>query len=157
MILKWDLTSQVDKINLAKVGIEFQKDNLFYENINLIAATNENGQQIFPFKPLSKELNLHKHDLFERNFRLSAYIQDKIEFESLIINVGLRFDMFNPQGKVPTDLEDPNIYNPFKLEHIYQDLNNDGLIGIDEQTDLNKLSLIERESFWYTKPKLKQD
>lgn len=156
MILKWDLTSQVDKINLAKVGIEFQKDNLFYENINLIAATNENGQQIFPFKPFIQGIESPQHDLFERNpFRLSAYIQDKIEFESLIINVGLRFDMFNPQGKVPTDLEDPNIYNPFKLEHIYHDLNNDGLIGIDEQTDLNKLSLIERESFWYTKTKVK--
>ena len=29
-----------------------------------------------------------------RNF--SAYIQDKIEYDNLIINVGLRFDYFDP-------------------------------------------------------------
>jgi outer membrane receptor for ferrienterochelin and colicin len=156
MILKWDLISQIDKINLSKIGIEFQTDKLFYENINLIAATNENGQQIYPFQPFIQGIESPQHDLFERNpFKLSAYVQDKIEFESLIINVGLRFDMFNPQGKMPTDQEDPNIFNPFKLEHIYRDLNNDGLIGIDEQTGANKFSLAERESFWFTKTEIK--
>jgi hypothetical protein len=50
---------------------------------------------------------------------------------------------------VPVDLEDPNIFNPFKLNHIYKDLNNDGVIGLAEQTDNNRFTLAEREAFWY--------
>ena len=150
LILKWDLTSQIDKINLAKVGVEYQTDNLYYENVTLVPAVAENGQQIIPFQPYIQGTESPQHDLFERNpYRFSAYIQDKIEFESLIINVGVRFDLFNPNGKMPVDKEDPNIYNPFKLEHIYHDTNNDGLIGLDEQTDDNKLTMEEKESFWY--------
>ncbi len=156
MIFKWDITSQVDKINLAKIGVEFQTDKLFYENINLIAEVGANGQQVFPFKPFIQGIESPQHDLFEREpLKFSAYIQDKIEFESIIINVGFRFDLFDPRGKIPLDKEDPNIYNPFKQEHIYHDLNNDGLIGTDEQTDANRFTLAERESFWYKETTIK--
>lgn len=156
LILKWDLTSQVDKINLAKIGAEAQFDKLFYDNLTLIPQVMENGQQVVPFKPSIPSIESPQHDRFERTpFKFSAYIQDKIEFESLIINVGVRFDMFDPHGKIPADPEDPNIYNPVKLEHIYHDINGDGKIGIDEQTDENKFSVSERESFWYKKASIK--
>ena len=156
LILKWDITSQFDKINLAKIGVEYQRDKLFYENINLVAKTGANGQQIFPFEPFIQGIESPQHDLFERNpTKFSAYIQDKIEFESLIINVGIRFDLFDPQGKIPVDPEDPNIYNPFKLEHIYHDLNNDGLVGLDEQTIVNEFTLAEKQAFWYKKTTVK--
>ena len=156
LILKWDLTSQIDKINLAKIGVEYQQDKLFYENINLVAKTGANGQQVYPFEPYIQGIESPQHDLFERNpVRFSAYIQDKIEFESIIVNVGLRFDLFDPRGKIPIDKEDPNIYNPFKYEHIYHDLNKDGLIGLDEQTDANKFTLAEKEAFWYKETTVK--
>lgn len=155
-ILKWNFTSQVDKINLAKVGVETQFDKLFYENITLIPATDASGKQLVPFVPYIQGIESPQHDRFERTpFKFSAYIQDKIEFESLIINVGLRFDLFNPNGKIPVDQSDPNIYNPFKLEHIYKDLNNDGKIGLNEQTDANKFSLAEKEAFWYKNASVK--
>ena len=155
-ILKWDLTSQIDKINLVKIGVEYQNDKLFYENINLVAKVGGDGQQIVPFEPHIQGIESPQHDLFERNpLKFSAYIQDKFESESIIVNIGLRFDLFDPQGKIPIDKEDPNIYNPFKLEHIYHDLNNDGLIGLDEQTVANKLTLAERETFWYKETTIK--
>ncbi|MCX6152425.1 MAG: carboxypeptidase-like regulatory domain-containing protein [Ignavibacteriales bacterium] len=156
IIAKWDFTSQIDRINLTKLGLEIQTDKVFYENINLIPAVNTNGQQLVPFVPFIQGIESPQHDRFERSpFKFSAYIQDKIEFESLIINVGLRFDLFNPNGQVPADPEDPNIYNPFKQEHIYKDLNGDGKIGLDEQTDVNKLTVAEREAFWYKKASVK--
>ena len=156
MILKYDLTSQIDKINLTKIGIEYQNDKLFYENINLVAKVGANSEQIFPFQPFIQGIESPQHDLFNRNpIKFSAYVQDKIEFESIIVNVGLRFDLFDPRGKIPLDKEDPNIFNPFKLEHIYHDLNNDGLIGLDEQTDANRLTLSDRENFWYKETTVK--
>jgi outer membrane receptor protein involved in Fe transport len=155
-ILKWDLTSQIDKINLVKIGVEYQNDKLFYENINLVAKVGGDGQQIVPFEPHIQGIESPQHDLFERNpLKFSAYIQDKFESESIIVNIGLRLDLFDPQGKIPIDKEDPNIYNPFKLEHIYHDLNNDGLIGLDEQSDANKLTFAEREDFWYKETTIK--
>lgn len=155
-ILKWDLTSQINKTNLVKIGIEYQSDKLFYENINLVAKVEGDGQQIVPFETYIQGIESPQHDLFERNpLKFSAYIQDKFESESIIVNIGLRLDLFDPQGKIPIDKEDPNIYNPFKLEHIYHDLNNDGLIGLDEQSDANKLTLAEREDFWYKETTIK--
>lgn len=149
-IARWDLTSQIDKINLAKTGLEIQYDKLFYENINIIPAVNANGQQIVPFLPFIQGIESPQHDRFERKpFKLSAYIQDKIEFESVIINIGLRYDMFDPNGKIPLVPSDPNIYNPVKLEHTYKDVNGDGKIGLDEQAESNRFTLSERESFWY--------
>ena len=156
MILKWDLTSQINKTNMVKTGVEFETDNLFYENINLIPEVNANGQQVVPFVPLIQGTESPQHDRFDRNpFKFSLYAQDKIEFASLIVNLGLRFDSFNPNGEVPVDPQDPNIYNPFKQEHIYRDLNGDGKIGLDEQIDANKLTLAERQSFWYKKTTVK--
>jgi len=155
-ILKWDLTSQIDKMNLIKVGVEYQNDKLFYENVNLVASVGPNGQPITPFVPFIQGIESPLHDLFERNpLRFSAYIQDKFESESFIVNVGLRLDLFDPQGRIPIDKSDPNIYNPFKLEHIYHDSNNDGLIGLDEQTDANRLTLAERTDFWYKETSIK--
>jgi len=155
-VLKWDLTSQVNKVNLAKAGIQFQSDKIEYENITLIPAVNDLGQQIVPFVPSIPGTDSPQHDSFERTpLNFSAYVQDKIEFESVIINVGLRFELFNPNGQLPVDPTDPDIYAPFKIEHIYHDLNNDGKISLDEQTDANKFTLAERESFWYKKTSVK--
>jgi outer membrane receptor for ferrienterochelin and colicin len=42
-----------------------------------------------------------------------------LEFKNIILNVGLRFDYFDANSVVPTDPNDPNIYSPFKNEHIY--------------------------------------
>ncbi|MBN2601081.1 MAG: TonB-dependent receptor [Candidatus Marinimicrobia bacterium] len=37
----------------------------------------------------------------------SAYIQDKMEFDEMVINFGLRFDYFDPQSVYPSDLRNP--------------------------------------------------
>lgn len=156
-IAKWDLTSQLNSIHLIKLGFEAQIDNIFYENINLQALQNANGQEVYPFKPYIPSRETSNHDLFERNpLKIASYLQDKIELESLIINVGLRFDLFDAKGKVPVDKSDPNVFNPLRLNHTYKDLNNDGDIGIDEQVESNKYSLDERESFWWKSTSVKK-
>ncbi len=40
-------------------------------------------------------------------FELSAYVQDKMEYDIMIINAGLRFDYFDPQSSYPSDLRNP--------------------------------------------------
>jgi outer membrane receptor protein involved in Fe transport len=156
IIGKWDLTSQINRYNLIKTGVEIQDDRVFYEYISLVPSKNASGQDIVPFVPLIQGIDSPTHDRFERRpFKAAAYLQNKIELENVIINLGLRFEIFDPRGKIPTDKEDPNIFNPFKLEHIYKDTNQDGKIGLDEQTGANEFTLQEREAFWYRNSTIK--
>ena len=57
-------------------------------------------------------------------------MQDKIEYDDVIINVGLRLDYFDSQGQVIVDPRDPNINVPLRPE-------------------MRDLSLAEREPFYY--------
>lgn len=43
---------------------------------------------------------------------LSAYIQDKIEYENVIVNLGLRFDLFDANAVVPRNPAEPYLGNP---------------------------------------------
>lgn len=155
-IAKWDLTSQVTKRHQMKTGLEFQFDRVYYNDITLIPKVDENGLQIEPFTPFIDDISTFTHNEFTRKpFKFAGYIQDKIEYESLIINLGLRYDYFDANGKIPADPEDPNIFNPFKLNNIYRDRNGNGVIDLDERTSDNELTLAERERYWYqnTTPK----
>jgi len=152
VITKWELTSQINAKHQIKTGVEIQKDEIQFDNFTIVPKENESGQQIEPFQPAILPISSPKHDLFiRRPMKYAAYIQDKIEYERLIINIGLRFDYFDANWKVPVDPEDPNIYNPFKLQHIYKDNNGDGVISIAEQVPENEYTLEERETFWYKK------
>jgi len=149
-IAKWDLTSQITKRHQVKLGVEFQSDKVYYNDITLIPKVDENGIQVEPFQPYIDDISTFTHNEFTRRpFKFAGYIQDKIEYESLIINLGLRYDYFDANGKIPRDPEDPNIFNPFKLNNIYRDTNGNGVIEIEERTDDNQLTVAEREKYWY--------
>ena len=150
IIGKINFTSQITKIHQIKTGVEVQKDEIDFEDITLNPARDESGQQIVPFQPEILPTSTPYHSLFKREpDKFAVYIQDKIEYENVIINIGLRYDYFHPNGKIPADPKDPNIYNPQKLNHIYKDLDGDGVISIAEQVEENEFSLEERQSFWY--------
>ncbi len=147
---KLDLTSQINRRHLLKTGLEIQTDQIDFENLTLIPATDANGQQITPFQPYILPVSTPNHSLFTRKpDKYAAYIQDKIEYDNVVINIGLRFDYFIANGKTPIDPQDPNINNPLKLNHIYKDLNADGVISIQEQVVENQYSMAEKQAFWY--------
>ncbi|MFH0882462.1 MAG: TonB-dependent receptor [bacterium] len=149
-IAKVDWTSQVNLQHQVKSGLDLQTDRIFYERFTLIPAVDANGQEIVPFQPSVLDVSEADHDRYVRTpWKFAGYVQDKIEFESVVINIGLRYDWFDPQGKIPNDAADPNIYRPLKLSHKYHDLNGDGTIDLAEQVPENEFSLAERESFWY--------
>lgn len=155
---KFDLTSQLNQRHQIKTGVEVKFDDVFMDDFTLVPATDENGQQIVPFQPAIRDPSQAGRSLLNRNpFTFAAYLQDKIEYESLIINVGLRFDLFNSRGEIPVDLTDPNIFNPFKLRNIYHDTNGDGVIGVAERTTDNEKTVEERRAEgWYRAASIKK-
>ncbi len=119
---KFDLTSQISKTHLIKLGTELRFYKLTMDDIALQARQSENGtEQIVPFMPYVPPVSTLYHDQYTRRPKeFSAYIQDKMEYKDIIFNLGLRFDYFDANHVVPADPTDPNIYDPFKYEHIYK-------------------------------------
>ncbi len=100
---KTDFTWQIDNINQIKSGLEFTKHKLKYEDFQIIVDATSN------FKPKMPEPGAFNFNTYESNpYQFAYYIQDKIEYDYLIVNLGLRFDYFEPDGKY---LKDPNKIN----------------------------------------------
>ena len=80
--LKGDLTYQIDRYNLVKAGVDFKLHEFDYFYISR------------PNNPNSRfEINYD-----QRPFEGAFYIQDKIEFETIILNLGLRYDFYDPKA-----------------------------------------------------------
>ncbi|MFQ5632273.1 MAG: TonB-dependent receptor plug domain-containing protein, partial [bacterium] len=98
--LKFDYLNQVNRNNELKFGFEWKYNDLHQEQIN-------NGDNKVPSRRINPPdagpfiTSGSIRDFYDRFPNTgSAYIQDKIEFESLIINAGLRFDRFDPGAQV---------------------------------------------------------
>lgn len=100
---KVDLTWQIDNINQIKTGIEFKQNQLKSKNFQIIvdAATD--------FKPTLPKNGAFNFNTYNVNpYQIATYLQDKIELNYLIVNIGVRFDYFQPDGKY---MKDPNKIN----------------------------------------------
>jgi len=118
---KFDLTSQVNRVNQVKAGFEFRSHELAYEQFEIRPKV-IGGEEIVPYEPDILPTSSIYHNQYNRKpIEFSAYIQDKVELKSLILNIGLRYDYFDAKYVVPADPSDPNIYDPIKNENIYKD------------------------------------
>jgi len=119
---KFDLTSKVSNVHQIKFGAELILHELSLDAYNLQAKRYEDrDEQIVPFVPDIPPISTVYHDQYTRKPReFSAYLQDKIELQNLIMNIGLRFDYFDANSNIPANPGDPNIYDPFLNENIYK-------------------------------------
>ncbi len=153
-VFKFDITSQVTQVHLIKAGVEYDKYRLFLHDINLDMYTPDKSR----IPSTQSSLNFldsvmipdvtNPNNLFYTHNpqQFSAYIQDKMEYQSLIVNLGVRFDWFNPDGQVLSDPSDPNVYVPLKPQ------NQDSVLepNVTDSTLQKQLALQKRMSYWYT-------
>ncbi len=95
---KFDLTSQVNKRNLVKAGLEARLHVLERENFTV-------GYDRNVFRTPTKVYG-GKYIRYPR--QLSAYLQDKLEYDDMIINLGLRYDYFNSDAPYAIDELQPD-------------------------------------------------
>jgi len=144
---KLDLTSQVNKTHQLKLGSEVRLHQLKMYSYQVIPATDASGVQIQPFQPAIPDVNsIYESDYDRKPREISAYVQDKVEFNDIIFNIGLRYDYFDANASVFTDPTDPNIYAPFKPEHVYKNY----APGVPE-ADLVQYTPDERRAFMQRK------
>ncbi|MGE5314236.1 MAG: TonB-dependent receptor [Acidobacteriota bacterium] len=85
------LTSQVTKSHLLNAGVQGSYYTLDVNNIGSIAQKGSITQRQYTGKP----------------YEVGVFVQDKMEFEGLIANVGLRWDLWNSNTNYYTDQFDP--------------------------------------------------
>lgn len=82
LTLKADVTSQISKTHMIKAGIEGKAYDLENWSRQITAGDNAVG--------------LFANDYHFKPTAAAAYVQDKMEYQSAIVNMGLRFDYFDP-------------------------------------------------------------
>ncbi len=132
---KIEVSSQVNEFHFIKAGLSAQFDEIKFSSLGLAPLDQEGinlppgtPEELIPFVELGiPDVNTPGYQRYTENpITFSGYIQDKIEYENLIINVGLRMDYFDPNTLIPADPEDPDINLPLKAENQYRDLNSNG-------------------------------
>jgi hypothetical protein len=96
-----NITSQVNRIHQVKSGFQLRYHVLDNESFD-IDVNQATGQA----SPASERWR--RTVLNARPLELSAFIQDKMEVEDLIINAGVRFDLFSPDFDIPLDWDQAN-------------------------------------------------
>ncbi len=140
---KLDWTTQINQEINFQFGGEFKRHNIYFKDITLFPLL-INGITTVAIAPITTPLN----NEYTRNpIEGSFYAQSKFEAFDLIFNLGLRFDMFNPDGKVLSDPSDPNIIVPLRPSNQFNDLNGNGVF--DPQLGETIKTIADRESYWY--------
>lgn len=88
--LKFDLSSQVNKGHFVKTGVE-----LLYSDISMTTLYNSSPSD----RGLLVIADEGKIGEGVKPYFLNFYAQDKMEFEGMIVNAGLRMDMFNANAR----------------------------------------------------------
>jgi hypothetical protein len=128
-VAKADYTNQISRLHQLRAGVEARFHRLRLDEFDIVPAaeTAADGSYI-PFIPDPTSPLRRKYLEFPLEY--SAYVQDKLEYAQMIVNVGIRLDYFDSKGKVLADPQDPNVYLPQKPEN-------------------NLLTLDERLAKWY--------
>jgi outer membrane receptor protein involved in Fe transport len=111
-LAKLDVTSQLNKRNMVKGGFEMRQHDLIF---------NDQFTAVFPVGN-TFETRLITNGYYQRKpTEISAYIQDKIEFDGLIVNIGLRWDCFDSDGPILADESDPDIVFEERRQNLTDD------------------------------------
>ncbi|MER3524249.1 MAG: TonB-dependent receptor [Ignavibacteria bacterium] len=92
---KLDFVSQITSEHQIKTGAELKAHRLWIHNFGI------RNDQSTRFKPQIVEFGRSQfaHQII-RPLQVAAYIQDKMEFQDFIVNLGVRFDYFDPKAKI---------------------------------------------------------
>lgn len=109
-ILQWTFESQILKEHKVKFGIEGRVHKLINQYKEIVNDTegqiDENGNPIFTLS--YRQLHTEGNTAYTKYpYEISAYLQDKMEYDIMIMNLGVRLDYFNARSTSPADLKNP--------------------------------------------------
>jgi|GEM_PF-2584739 len=123
-IVKYDLTSQINKYHEIKVGFEFNKHNVNCFRIGALAATDGVGVtypliDFYEESPSDTALTIESVSDLGKGYQpieLASYINYQLQLEGIYLNLGLRLDYFNAVTEYRIDPLQSTESNPFKQD-----------------------------------------
>lgn len=108
LLSKVDYAWQLNESNYIEAGIEGQINKLkFGPPGQLVVLSDASGvvrlqpKEFDPVDPRFKKVETYKPN------QGAAYIQDRIELGDLVVRAGLRYEIFDPQAYIPSNLQNP--------------------------------------------------
>ncbi len=105
---KLDATWQVNHSHSIKTGVHYfghNLDNKWYEIRNLYHNT---GNDSIYVPEIFEDTSSTYADVYEvAPYEYAFYLQDKMEFDNMVINLGARYDLFDPNSVYPSDRRNP--------------------------------------------------
>ena len=151
--IKTEITSQVNAEHQIKAGFEYRKTLITYNSLSVLQAS-YTGYNPVVLEPSDNTIHNSFQSMINpfsgqeldgrQPIESSLYLQDKIEMDDMVVNIGARYDYFNSQFWVLNDYEDPNYLSPVKPINRWNDLDEDGQINEEEMTYSNLKSEEER-------------
>jgi outer membrane receptor protein involved in Fe transport len=105
--LKFDYTNQINQSHELKLGAQLRNYTINAISFDILR---DSTQYLIPtIAPANSNRN-NQYEKFPIEF--SSYVQDKMEFDKLILNIGVRFDYFKSNSKYSTNIFYPTPYQP---------------------------------------------
>ena len=109
LVSKLDYTWQFNKSNFLEAGVEGQINELKFGPPGQLVIQSDprtgivrlQPKEIDPVDPRFKKVETYKP------IQGAAYIQDRIELGDLVVRAGLRYEYFDPQALIPSNLQNP--------------------------------------------------
>ncbi len=106
---KIDFTWQANSSNFIEAGIEGQVNELKFgppgqlvlQSDTLTGIVRLLPKEIDPNNPTFKKVETYRPN------QAAVYVQDRIELGDLVVRFGLRYEFFNPQAYIPSNLQNP--------------------------------------------------
>ena len=131
--IKAEVVSQINPKHQLKSGVEYRKTDIMLTDLVVQLASYTGNIPTY-----QNPLYSPTHDTYGKEGRapqeISVYLQDKVEADDIVANVGLRWDYFDPQWKTVNDPRDPNHQWPLKPINQYFDTDGNGEISENEMT-----------------------
>ena len=117
--MKFDFSWQLNRNHYLKTGVDFTRIGLDQQystiqngyngsGLEYMYAESVNGRDYMYYKPVTYPDSSVHSDIYTHNpIKFAFYLQDKMEFESMVVNLGLRFDYFIPDATYPTNYRNP--------------------------------------------------
>ncbi len=118
--IKYDLTWQANTHHSFKLGAEYTKHDLTKKTIIVRDVKYGTAKQDeFSYDPITERIKFNPYEpeilalavsadnYNKKPFEFSSYLQDKMEYENLVMNFGVRYDYFNANTIYPTQLRNP--------------------------------------------------
>ncbi len=116
-LMSGDLTWQMNNTHQFKAGVGYKSHSMGYKAYTVFVQENLDWIPTIKDTESSFSNDSYENWLTDAVTKLSlktrtpreayVYLQDKIELTDMIVNIGLRYDFFNPNYFVPSDYRDP--------------------------------------------------